>query len=84
MSKPRSLSPEALGQVLDLHRTGLGYRSIAERIQQTGIEVNWATVRRAIKGQGAYAHTGTVHRFSGDGKGASIALGPQRKADDST
>ena len=52
--RPRALTPEVLEHVLTLHRTGFGYRSIARRLREAGIDANWATVRRAVKRQGAY------------------------------
>ena len=55
VGRPRALPSEALERVLTLRRAGLGYRAIARELRRAGIDVNWATVRRAVKGQGAYA-----------------------------
>jgi hypothetical protein len=52
--RPRALSPAALERVLTLHRAGLGYRAISSELRTAGIDVNWSTVRRAVKGQSPY------------------------------
>ena len=54
LGRPRSLSPEALERVLTLHANGLGYRAIAEELGKAGIDVNWSTVRRGVKGWPPY------------------------------
>ena len=54
VGRPRSLSPAALERVLTLHANGLGYRAIAEELGRVGIDVNWSTVRRAVKGWPPY------------------------------
>jgi hypothetical protein len=51
---PQSLSPATLEQVLTLHASVLGYRTISEELGRAGIDVNWSTVRRAVKGQPPY------------------------------
>jgi hypothetical protein len=50
VGRPRSLSPAALERVLTLHESGLGYRATAGELREAGIDVNWSTVRRAVKG----------------------------------
>jgi hypothetical protein len=55
LGRPRSLSAWALQRVLTLHAIGLGYRAIAEELGRAGIDVNWSTVRRAVKGWPPYA-----------------------------
>jgi hypothetical protein len=52
--RPRSLSAWALQRVLTLHANGLGYRAIAEELGRAGIDVNWSTVRRGVKGWPPY------------------------------
>ena len=54
LGRPRSLSAQALQRVLTLHAIGLGYRAIAEELGRSGIDVNWSTVRRAVKGWPPY------------------------------
>ncbi len=54
VGRPRALSLEALERVLTLHHGGLGYRSIARQLREAGVDVNWATIRRAVKRTGAY------------------------------
>ena len=54
LDRPRSLSAWALQRVLTLHANGLGYRAIAEELGRVGIDVNWSTVRRAVKGWPPY------------------------------
>jgi transposase-like protein len=45
----RGLPPEALRRVL-LHQAGLSYQQIASELSNTGIDVSWPTIRRAVKG----------------------------------
>ena len=54
LGRPRSLSPAALRRVLTLRRAGFGYRAISGELRAAGIDVNWSTVRRAVKGQSPY------------------------------
>ena len=52
--RPRSLSPAALERVLTLSAQGMGYRAISGELRVAGIDVNWSTVRRAVKGWPPY------------------------------
>ena len=48
--------PEAsLPSLLKLYKGGLGYRSIANHLRGLGINATFSSVRRLVKGQGAYA-----------------------------
>jgi DNA invertase Pin-like site-specific DNA recombinase len=53
LGRPRSLSDETVGHLVELRETGLTYREIAQRLNATGVPT----------GQGANAwHAATVHR----------------------
>ena len=53
--RPRSIPPEAFETILQLYAGGHGYRSIANELQGLGIRATYSSVRRLIKGQGAYS-----------------------------
>ena len=74
--RPRAIPPELFDTVLQLYAGGLGYRSITRHLWERGIATTHTTVRRLIKGEGAYAGcsswhgTGRVVRGSGtEGEG---------------
>ena len=52
--RPRSIPPEAFDTVLQLYAAGQGYRSIANELRGLGIAATYSSVRRLVKGQGAY------------------------------
>lgn len=60
VGRPRSLPPAALRRVLTLYRDGLGYRAIAGELREAGVDVNWSTIRRAVKGWEPYVLVGTL------------------------
>ena len=53
--RPRSIPPELFETILQLYKGGLGYRSIANHLRGLGINATFNSVRRLVKGQGAYA-----------------------------
>ena len=53
--RPRSIPPEAFDTVLQLYAAGHGYRSIANELSGLGIGATYSSVRRLVKGQGAYS-----------------------------
>lgn len=52
--RPRSIPPEFFETVLQLYKSGLGYRSIANHLRRLGVDTTHTAVRRMIKGEGAY------------------------------
>ena len=62
IGRPRSLPPAALERVLTLHAAGFGYRSISSELRTAGIDVNWSTIRRAVKGR---FHTSQIELGAG-------------------
>ena len=55
VGRPRALDPGHLELVLTLHAHDKGYRAIARYLRDSvGIDVNWSTVRRAVKGWPPY------------------------------
>ena len=66
--RPRSIPTEHFDTVLQLYAAGEGYRRIANRLMAMGISATWSSVRRLVKGEGAYtkcalcAGTGRVSR----------------------
>ncbi len=52
--RPRAIPPELFVTVLALYEAGLGYRSIANRLNDQGIRATYSSVRRLVKGDGAY------------------------------
>lgn len=53
--RPRAIPPESFNTVLQLYSQGLGYRSIANHLWGLGVYTTHTTVRRLIRGQGAYS-----------------------------
>ena len=55
VGRPRALDPGHLELVLTLYAQGKGYRAIVRYLRDSvGIDVNWSTVRRAVKGWPPY------------------------------
>ncbi len=52
--RPRAIPQELFVTVLALYEAGLGYRSIANRLNDQGIRATYSSVRRLVKGDGAY------------------------------
>lgn len=52
--RPRSIPTKAFDTVLQLYAAGHGYRSIANELKGLGIGATYSSVRRLIKGEGAY------------------------------
>ena len=52
--RPKSIPPEFFDTILQLYKTGLGYRSITTRLRGVGVSTTHTAVRRVIKGEGAY------------------------------
>ena len=52
--RARSIPPEAFDMVWRLYIAGHGYRTIARELRGLGISVTYSSVRRLVKGQGAY------------------------------
>ena len=53
--RPKSIPPELFDTILQLYAAGEGYRRIANRLRGLGISATWSSVRRLVKGEGAYA-----------------------------
>lgn len=53
--RARSIPPEVFDTVLQLYEAGHGYRTIAKQLRALGISVTYSSVRRFIKGEGAYS-----------------------------
>jgi len=51
--RPRAIPAALIPKVLSLYRHGLGYRAIARELEKDGLCVDWSTIRRLIKVQGA-------------------------------
>ncbi len=66
VGRPRALPPEALRRVLTLRAAGLGYRAIASTLRGAGIDVDWSTVRRAVKGWPPYVVRRSTKTRAGD------------------
>jgi hypothetical protein len=54
VGRPRSLPPETLQRVLQLHELGEGYRTIVRLLGESGVDASIWSVRRAVLGLGAY------------------------------
>ena len=52
--RPRSIPPWAFETILQLYKTGLGYRSITTQLRSVGASTTHTAVRRVMKGEGAY------------------------------
>ena len=52
--RPRSIPPWAFETILQLYKTGLGYRSITAHLRGVGVSTTHTAVRRVVKGEGAY------------------------------
>ena len=67
--RPRIIPPELFDTISQLYDSGLGYRRIANHLRSLGISATFSSVRRLIKGGGAYrewgASDGTGPRASG-------------------
>ena len=53
--RPRAIPMEHFDTVLQLYAAGHGYRSIANELKGLGISATYSSVRRLVKGQGAYS-----------------------------
>ena len=53
--RPKSIPPEFFDTILQLYKTGLGYRSITTHLRGVGVSTTHTAVRRVIKGEGTYA-----------------------------
>ena len=53
--RPKSIPPEFFDTILQLYKTGLGYRSITTHLRGVGVSTTYTAVRRVVKGEGAYA-----------------------------
>jgi len=47
--RPRAIGESLIPKVIHWHRSGLGYRAIAQELAKQGLSVDWSTVRRVIK-----------------------------------
>ena len=56
--RPKSVPPWAFETILQLYKTGLGYRSITTHLRGVGVSTTHTAVRRVIKGEGAYTRPG--------------------------
>ena len=53
--RPRAIPTEHFDTVLQLYAAGEGYRRIANHLRGLGISATFSSVRRLVKGHGAYA-----------------------------
>lgn len=51
--RPLAIPMELRPKVFSLYREGLGYRAIARELRKDGLCVDWSTIRRLLKTQGA-------------------------------
>ena len=58
--RPKSLPPQALQRVLQLHESGLGYRRITGVLRASGITTTPWSVRRAVLGLAPYERDITI------------------------
>jgi hypothetical protein len=47
--RPRAIPENRIEEVISLHESGLGYRTIAHELEKNGLFADWTTVRRVIK-----------------------------------
>ena len=73
--RPKAIPPRLFATVLKLYDGGFGYRSIANQLQCLGVLTTHTTVRRMIRGEGAYERR--VHL-----SGTSVVEGPHPKDHD--
>ena len=59
--RPRAIPQAHFETILKLYDSGLGYRSITRQLWGLGVTTTHTTVRRLIKGEGAYAECVTCH-----------------------
>ena len=67
--RPRTIPPEHFETVLQLYAAGRGYRSIANHLQGLVVNATFGSVRRLVKGEGAYAKCPTC-------QGTGSVVGP--------
>jgi len=53
--RPKSIPHELFETILQLYAQGYGYRSITRHLRGLGLGTTHTTVRRLLKGEGAYA-----------------------------
>ena len=53
--RPRSIPHKHFDAILQLYAQGYGYRSITRHLRGLGVGTTHTTVRRLLKGEGAYA-----------------------------
>ena len=73
--RPRSIPTEHFDTVLQLYAAGLGYRSIGNHLRGLGISTTFSSVRRLIKGQGAYAECAACKCTGRLGKDSLVVAG---------
>lgn len=77
--RPRSIPTEHFETVLQLYAAGEGYRSIANHLRSLGISAAFSSVRRLVKGEGAYRQCPTCRgtgRASLEGVSKGIRILP--------
>ena len=54
--RPKGIPEELFNTILQLYESGDGYRRITSYLQRVhGVSTTYTTIRRLVKGQGAYA-----------------------------
>ena len=58
--RPKGIPPRLFATVLQLHHQGHGYRWIDNHLRTLGVSTTFSTVRRLVRGEGAYGQARNI------------------------